>query len=119
MLHELGAELWFNSHPLEELLSQLSKPVLQDASWQLRVVHEADALGIEQLTPQPPQLLRVFSGFSHPLPLLPSQLAKPELQLEMRQVPLPHVVLEFARLQAEPQAPQLVLVFRGASQPLL
>lgn len=119
MLHELGAELWLSSHPLEELPSQLSKPELHDASWQVRVAHEADALEIEQLTPHPPQLLSVLSGFSHPLPLLPSQLAKPELQLEMRQVPLPHVVLEFARLQAEPQAPQLVLVFNGASQPLL
>jgi hypothetical protein len=79
--HEFTYAAWLTSQPLASLLSQLSKPPLHDAIWQLPVAQVALALARVQGTPQPPQLLFVLSGVSQPLLGLPSQLWKPPLQL--------------------------------------
>jgi hypothetical protein len=70
-------------------------------------------------TPQAPQLnLAVLVSVSHPLAGLPSQLAKPALQEAMPQTPplQPAVPLATAG-QTVPQAPQLLVVFRGVQAP--
>jgi hypothetical protein len=60
----------------------------------------------------------VFRLVSQPLALLPSQLPQPALQAPIWQVPELQSAEALAKEQGVPQAPQLVSVFRGVSQPL-
>jgi hypothetical protein len=72
-----------------------------------------------QTMPQPPQFEVVVMLVSQPLAALPSQFAKPALQVPSWQVPLLQTALALGKLQALPQAPQCKrLVLRLASQPL-
>jgi hypothetical protein len=71
------------------------------------------------VTPQPPQLLELVSGVSQPLASLPSQLPKPALHVPIAHEPLAHVAVALGREQLTPQPPQLLVVVRGVSQPLL
>jgi hypothetical protein len=72
-------------------------------------------------TPQPPQAaLSVRVSTSQPLAVLPSQLAKPALQLAMAQAPAAQLAVALGSAQARPQAPQCAgLLWVLASQPLL
>jgi hypothetical protein len=54
---------------------------------------------------------------SHPFAALPSQFAKPALQV-MLQLPPLHVAVALVVPHTLPQLPQLVTVRRSASQPL-
>ena len=72
-----------------------------------------------QVWPQAPQLplsLLVFT--SQPLLAVPSQFAKPVVQLATAQTPVVHVAAALGRAQTFPHAPQFVgLVWRLTSQP--
>jgi hypothetical protein len=84
-------------------------PVEQDAAVALAGLHE---------TPQPPQLLKVFSWVSQPLVGLPSQSPYPALHEAIWQVPVEQVPVALAGLHETPQPPQLLVVFSGVSHPL-
>jgi hypothetical protein len=109
------------SQPLAALPSQLAKPALHAPMPQTPAEHTDEALALEQALPQRPQLpVLERVSTSQPFAALPSQSAKPALQVN------PHAPAEqnneaFARAgQTRPQPPQfwrLVLVF--TSQPLL
>jgi hypothetical protein len=64
------------------------------------------------------QFVAVPSGVSQPLAVLPSQLAKPALQLPNVQVPVVHDALAFGKLHLTLQSPQSVSVLTLRSQPL-
>ena len=83
------------------------------------LVQAVAPLALVQAVPQAPQLVVVFRAVSQPLGSLPSQLPEPELQELIAQLPVEQVAVALARLHAVPQAPQLVVVFREVSQPLL
>lgn len=75
--------------------------------------------GREQLVPQAPQLVALLRvSISHPLAGLPSQSAKPGLQV-VPQSPERHTAVELAAVgQFWPHAPQCVGEFNSVSQPL-
>jgi hypothetical protein len=80
-------------------------------------VHVSEAFARSQVTPQAPQLVRVWVLVSQPLLGLPSQLAKPAAH-DGTHAPAVHTKVPFAFVQAAAHAPQfVVLVFRFASQP--
>jgi hypothetical protein len=64
-----------------------------------------------------PQSATVFVAFSQPSESVPLQLPKLALHEPMRQLPVVQVGVAFARVQVLPQAPQLVVVSSGVSQP--
>jgi hypothetical protein len=106
------------SHPSDVVPLQLPKPALQVPS-----VHEPDeqlsvAFASEHGTPQLPQSVSVFVGRSHPLPGIPSQLAKCVLQAPSVQLPLAQLSAALARSHVVPQLPQSVRVLIARSQPL-
>ena len=92
---------------------------MQELIAQLPVEQVAVALARLQVVPQAPQLVVVFRAVSQPLGSLPSQLPEPELQELIAQLPVEQVAVALVRLQVVPQVPQLVVVFREVSQPLL
>ena len=106
------------SHPLAALPSQFDQPALQVSSSQVPVEQLAAALARLQEVPQVPQLARVVVGVSQPLPRSPSQSAEPVLQEIVSHVPDAQDSLAFGRSQVTPQAPQLVRLVSGVSQPL-
>jgi hypothetical protein len=65
----------------------------------------------EQALPQALQLAAVPSGVSQPFAVLPSQFAKPALQLAMAQAPAVHVLLALGSEHVRPHAPQLLSLF--------
>jgi hypothetical protein len=115
---QLVVEVSAASHPLVSRPSQLPQPVLQ-AIAQAPRVQDALPLVLLHTVPQVPQLLvLVWVLTSQPLLALPSQLPQPALQEAMAHEYVAHVAVALARVQATPQALQLVSVFSGASQPL-
>jgi hypothetical protein len=116
---QLVSELRGASHPLALLESQFPTPALQLAIWQVPVEQVAVAPAREQEVPHAPQLERVLTCVSQPLPVMPSQFPNPDAQLAIWQVPVEQVALAWLRLQRLPQLPQLELVFRLTSQPSL
>jgi hypothetical protein len=109
------------SQPLAALPSQLAKPAVQAPMPQTPAVHTDEALALEQALPQRPQLpVLERVSTSQPLAGLPSQSAKPTLQVNPH-APAAQNTAAFARaVHTRPQPPQfwrLVLVF--TSQPLL
>jgi hypothetical protein len=84
---------------------------------QLSVVQTELSLQLVLHAPQFAPSVFVFT--SQPLAMLPSQLAKPELQLVMVQVPVEQDAVALAGLQAVPHAPQLVRELSWVSQPLV
>src|SRR6185369_10938595 len=73
--------------------------------------------GFVQVAPQAPQFDVVASDVSQPFLVLPSQLAKPELQAGVH-VPATQVFVPFAGVQVMPHPPQLpALVCVFVSQP--
>jgi hypothetical protein len=116
--HELGSAATWVSQPLAPLPSQLAKPAAHVGAHTPRTHAVAVALSDEQARPQAPQ----SSGFeartvSQPLPLFPSQFAKPAAQ-EMLQTPPLHEGPPFAAEQTLLHAPQFaVLVLSEVSQP--
>jgi hypothetical protein len=113
------SELSGVSQPLFALASQSPKPGLQATFTQLPEAQLATALARSHSVPHAPQLLAVFVGVSQPLAAFMSQLAKPVLQVPSVQEPLAHEAAALTRLQTEPQAPQLAVVWSEISQPLL
>ena len=68
--------------------------------------------------PQPPQFCVVFVLVSQPLRTLPSQLAKPALQLAIPQTPPVQLAVSFTAAQMTPQAPhEAGLLSVSTSQP--
>jgi len=106
------------SQPLTTLPSQLPNPAPQ------AIAHApAEQLGVPpaelQAVAQLPQCaVLVVVSVSQPSPAEPLQSPKPVLQLVTTQVPVAHVPVPFAGLQAAPQAPQLLEELRAVSQPL-
>jgi hypothetical protein len=98
---------------------QLPQPLLQLEIVQLPVEQLVEAFAAEQPTPQPPQLVLVFSGVSQPSLASPLQLAQPALQLAMTQLPLEQLVVALASAQLTPQPPQFEVVVSEVSHPLL
>jgi hypothetical protein len=100
------------SHPSAALWLQSAKPVVHPpggiahAYPVLVLLQTSVALAVLHTCPQAPQLLVVVMGVSHPLATLPSQSAKPALQVILHtdptQVPTPPLWLHTL-----PQAPQL------------
>ena len=88
---QLLAEFRFVSQPLAEEPSQLAQPAEHDPIEQVPPEQVALAFANEQLLPQLPQFEVVLSAVSHPLPVLPSQLPYPPLQLPNPQEPPLHV----------------------------
>jgi hypothetical protein len=106
------------SHPLPGRPSQFPKPALQVPSEQLPEAQDSPAFARSQTAPQVPQFERVVRLVSQPFAELPSQLAKPALQVPSWHAPLKHVAPAFAKLQTVPQAPQFeALVFVFVSHP--
>lgn len=105
------------SQPLFATESQLSKPALHWANWQVPVEHEAVALAMAHTLPQEPQSVSVLSDASQPVAGLLSQSPKPELQAPMPHCPATQVPAAFNGLQALPQNPQFwTEVWRFVSQ---
>jgi hypothetical protein len=107
------------SQPVDDTLSQLSKPAMQAPRVHVPPGQVSAALARLHVTPQPPQSVRVVVERSHPSPALPLQSSKPPLHAVMVQVPVAHDSVAFVRLHAVPQPPQLVRELRAVSQPLL
>jgi hypothetical protein len=108
------------SQPLGTSVSQLAKPALQLAMPHAPAEHDGVPLAVEHALPQRPQLpTLVRVSTSQPLAALPSQSAKPVLQVNPH-APAAQKIDALARAaQARPQPPQwatVVLVF--TSQPL-
>lgn len=80
--------------------------------------HDSAALARSQITPQPPQFVSVFVEVSQPLPVPPSQFAKPALQVVSVQVPDAQLSPAFGMSQPSPQPPQFVSELSAVSQPL-
>jgi hypothetical protein len=94
------------SQPFGLLPSQLPQPELHEEIAHEPVEHVAVACAREHAVPHEPQWVSVFKFCSQPLLALPSQFPKPELQLEIAQLPVEHVAVAFAREQPTPQPPQ-------------
>jgi hypothetical protein len=94
------------SQPSPDSPLQLPKPELQVPSVQVPVAQDSDAFARSQSVPQPPQLLRLVSIVSQPLPELPSQSPRPALQLEMPQVPFTQFGVPPVAEQTLPHVPQ-------------
>ncbi len=74
--------------------------------WQTLFTH---TIGFVQALPQSPQWALLFVVLvSQPFAGTPSQLAKPVLQPETRQLPPMQISFAFGRLQTFPQPPQLL-----------
>ncbi len=99
--------------------SQFAKPALQLAIVQAPALQVGVAFGVEQALPQAPQFATSVERFtSQPFPELPSQFAKPALQV-IPQVEPVQVAVPFVELQTLPQAPQFeVSLVRCVSHPL-
>jgi hypothetical protein len=108
------------SQPLAGLLSQSPKPALHDAMVHAPATQRAEAFGRAQGLPHPPQWVsEVRVSASQPLPLLPSQSAKPGSHIETRHTPSRQTGVPPAVGHAFPQRPQCVrLVAVDTSQPL-
>jgi hypothetical protein len=79
------------------------------ATAQTPLLHIAGPLALLHTLPQPPQLFTsLFRLISQPLPALPSQFPKPELQL-MLQAPPEHDAVPCVLLHTKPQEPQLLV----------
>jgi hypothetical protein len=111
----------FTSQPFDAALSQSAKPLLQDATAQLPVVHAAVEFGRKHRVPQPPQLsLSFWRLTSQPSNATPLQSSQGELHAAIWQAPFVHVGLECARLHETPQPLQLLTSLRVfVSQPVL
>jgi hypothetical protein len=105
------------SQPSEVTPLQLPQPPLQLEMAQVPVEQVEVALARLQVTPQTAQFEVVRRLVSQPSEVMPLQLPQPELQEEMAHVPEPQVAVALARLQVEPQLPQLVVVVSEVSQP--
>lgn len=112
---QLVTDVSDDSHP--GALVQSAKPRLHDTNVHVRVAQLAVAFGSEQATPQPPQFASVLRLVSQPFESIVSQLPKPAAQVSVRQPPVAHDAVAFARVHAAPQPPQLVRVVVGVSQP--
>jgi hypothetical protein len=102
--------LVLTSHPLIASPSQLPEPALHVPSVQLPAAQVAPALGNEQRSPQPPQLLAsvAFTAVSQPFAAMPSQLPKPVLHAPTIHAPAEHAcVATLASAQRASHAPQL------------
>ena len=101
------------------MLEQSRKPVLQVVSVQVPVAHDSLAFARLHGTPQPPQLVRVLSGISQPLPGVSSQSSQPLSQVVTWQVPVAQLGVPCAVLHERPHMPQFTSVLSSVSQPLL
>jgi hypothetical protein len=72
-----------------------------------------------QATLQPPQCVLLVSACSQPLDVLLSQLPRPAVQLPKVHVPVAQLSVAPAKSQVALHALQLVVLVRGASQPVL
>ena len=108
----------FVSQPLLGFPSQSAQPAAQLGT-QAPAVQLVDPLGLTQTVPQEPQLEVEVSAVSQPLPSLPSQLPKPELQAPKVHVPPLQVAVALLREHGTPQPPQSLDVLVLVSQPLL
>jgi hypothetical protein len=100
-------------------LVQSRNPLLQVVSVHVPVAQDSLAFARLQGTPQPPQLVRVFSGVSHPLPGASSQSSQPLSQVVTWQLPVAQLGVPCAVLHERPHMPQFVSVLSCVSQPLL
>jgi hypothetical protein len=106
---QLETDVRLVSHPFAVFPSQSAKLAAQKLIAHTPLLHFAVAFGSEQTLPQEPQLDTVLSKLvSHPFAVLPSQLPKPVLQLEILQLPFIHTATPFAIEQTFPHAPQFV-----------
>jgi hypothetical protein len=105
------------SQPVESSASQSPKFVAQVVISHVPVAQVSPAFASAQTEPHDPQFVSVLSGVSHPFASTPSQFAKPALHVPMVQVPLEQSAVAFARMQATPQPPQLVIVRSDVSHP--
>jgi hypothetical protein len=114
---QLAVVLTASSQPFVLFMSQLPKPAVQVPSVQVPVEQDSLAFARSHGVLHAPQSDRVFSGLSQPLEAVPSQLSKPALHAPSVHVPEAQDSAALARLQTEPQAPQLDRVRRSVSQP--
>jgi hypothetical protein len=115
----LGSVLVLTSQPSAGLPLQFAKPLLQ-MSWQIPLVHDAEAALLEPQTfPHAPQLLTlVLMLVSQPSAGLFVQCANPLLQANW-QIPLVHVGVALFAEHLSPHPPQLLtFVLMLVSQPL-
>jgi hypothetical protein len=107
------------SQPLLGLPSQSPKPPVQTgAQTLLLALQDVVPCEFEHTSPHAEQFVDVPSGVSQPFAVLPSQLAKPALQLANVQVPLAHDAVAFGSEHGVLQSPQSVSVRMLRSQPL-
>jgi hypothetical protein len=111
----------FTSQPFAGFPSQSAKPALQLAIPQPPAVHTPVALAGAHAIPHPPQCAsEVCVLTSQPLLALPSQFAKPALQLAIPHAPIAHAPVALAGAHAIPHPPQCASdVCVLVSQPLL
>jgi len=115
----VALELESVSQPLTALPSQLPKPPPHTGT-QLPFEQLVEPCAFVHLMPQPPQLsMSVVTLTSQPLPVLPSQLAKPGLQ-PSTQPPATQLTEPPGFVQWFPHEPQLLMsLFVLVSQPLV
>jgi hypothetical protein len=91
---------------------------LHDVTTHAPALHPAVPFVVVQTFPHAPQLLMsAETGFSQPLPAMPSQLPHPVLHDANVHVPVEQSPLAFGYEQLTPHPPQLFVVFSGCSQP--
>jgi hypothetical protein len=103
------ASVWrFVSHPLDAILSQSAKPALQEAMAHMPIEHLLVAFASMQALLHAPQFwTSVFLLISHPLAGAPSQFKKPIAHVSTLQLPLTHMLVACASMQAFMHMPQL------------
>jgi hypothetical protein len=95
---------------------QSSQPALQARISQLPALQVGVAWPLLQALPQPPQLLRLFSGVSQPLFMLPSQSPQPAAQTGEQPLAV-HSLSPWSLVHASPQLRQFCFVPSATSQP--
>lgn len=107
------------SQPFETSVSQFPKFALHAIEQAPRAQLGVPLL-LLQVVPQAPQFETLICVFtSQPLPGVPSQLPKPDVQVPSAQLPDAQDSAAFARSHTAPQVPQLERVVRLVSQPLV
>jgi hypothetical protein len=106
----------FVSQPGTDVV-QSAKPAAHPVDWQVPVEHDSPALGMSQGMPQPPQLVKVFRGVSHPSEGLLLQSPHPAWQEPMPHTPVLQLPFAWGGAHTTPQPPQFDVVRMLVSQP--
>lgn len=105
------------SHPSATIPLQSPHPASQPSATHAPISHSSPARGTSHTSPHARQSVSDPRGTSQPSFATPLQSPRPALHATISQVPVAQDSVASGRLQATPQAPQLVGLVRSVSQP--